>query len=122
MSRMGTARVRMPESAKRGEVIEIRTLVQHPMESGFRLGNTGKEIPRHIVESFDCTYNGREIFRAKLHPAVSTNPFFTFYAVAAESGDFVFTWTDDQGGVATATSHLEVAQSKNGMRTEQEHD
>ena len=108
MSRMGAARVRMPESAKRGEVIEIRTLVQHPMESGFRLGNTGKEIPRHIVESFECTYNGREIFRAKLHPAVSTNPFFTFYAVASGSGDFVFNWKDDQGGVATYKAHIEV--------------
>ena len=109
MSRMGTARVRMPEGANRGEIIEIRTLVQHPMESGFRLDNTGKPIARHIIESFDCTYNGREIFRVKLHPAVSTNPFFTFYAVAEESGDFVFTWKDDQGGVATATSRLDVA-------------
>ena len=106
---MGVARVRMPQSATRGEVIEIRTLVQHPMESGFRLDNTGKEIPRHIVESFDCTYNGREIFRVKLHPAVSTNPFFTFYAVATESGELVFTWKDDQGGVATATQVLTVA-------------
>jgi len=98
----------MPQNATRGEVIEIRTLVQHPMESGFRLDNTGKEIPRHIVESFDCTYNGREIFRVKLHPAVSTNPFFTFYAVAMESGELVFTWKDDQGGVATATQVLTV--------------
>ena len=108
-SRMGPARVRMPASAKRGEVIEIRTLVQHPMESGFRLDNTGKEISRHIIESFDCTYNGREIFRARLYPAVSTNPFFTFYALAAESGDLVFTWKDDQGGVATVTQTLTVA-------------
>ena len=109
MSRMGAARVRMPGSAKRGEVIEIRTLVQHPMESGFRLDNTGKAISRHIVESFECTYNGREIFRAKLHPAVSTNPFFTFYAVASESGELVFTWKDDQGGVATVRQMLAVA-------------
>jgi len=99
----------MPQNATRGEVIEIRTLVQHPMESGFRLDNTGKEIPRHIVESFDCTYNGREIFRVKLHPAVSTNPFFTFYAVATESGELVFTWKDDQGGVASVTQALTVA-------------
>ena len=108
MSRMGTARVRMPESAKRGEVFEIRTMVQHPMESGFRLDNRGKEIPRHIVESFVCNYNGKEIFRATLHPAVSTNPFFTFYVVAAESGELSFTWQDDQGGVATATQRLTV--------------
>jgi sulfur-oxidizing protein SoxZ len=108
MSRMGAARVRMPANARQGEVIEIRTLVQHPMESGFRLDNTGKEITRHIIQSFECTYNGRGIFRAKLHPAVSTNPFFTFYALAAESGDFVFMWKDDQGGVATVTQSLVV--------------
>jgi sulfur-oxidizing protein SoxZ len=106
---MGAARVRMPENAKRGDIIEIRTLVQHPMESGFRLDNTGREIPRHIIESFDCTYNGRQIFHVKLHPAVSTNPFFTFYAVAVESGELVFTWRDDQGGVATAKQTLVVA-------------
>lgn len=105
---MGAARVRMPASAKAGEVIEIRTLVQHPMESGFRLDNTGKPIARHIVESFVCRYNGREIFRARLHPAVSTNPFFTFYAVASESGELIFTWKDDQGGAATVTQSLTV--------------
>jgi sulfur-oxidizing protein SoxZ len=105
---MGPARVRMPRNARRGEIIEIRTLVQHPMESGFRLDNTGRQIPRHIVESFDCVYNGREIFRARLHPAVSTNPFLTFHAVADESGELVFTWKDDQGGVATATEKLVV--------------
>lgn len=108
MSRMGTPRVRMPETAKRGEVVEIRTMVQHPMESGFRLDNQGREIPRHIVESFTCTYNGKEIFRAKLHPAVSTNPFFTFYVAAVDSGDLVFTWNDDQGGVATAMQKISV--------------
>ncbi|MEO8158942.1 MAG: thiosulfate oxidation carrier complex protein SoxZ [Betaproteobacteria bacterium] len=108
MSRMGAARVRMPQSAKLGEIIEIRTLVQHPMESGFRLDNTGKPIARHIVESFDCAYNGREIFRAKLHPAVSTNPFFTFYAVADESGELVFTWRDDHGGEAKVTQTIAV--------------
>ena len=106
---MGQGRVRMPESARPGEIIEIRALVEHPMESGFRLDNTGKLIARHIVESFDCTYNGVEVFRAKLRPAVSTNPFFTFYVVAGGSGEFVFTWKDDQGGVAIAKRQLIVA-------------
>lgn len=109
MSRLGQGRVRMPESAKPGEIIEVRALVEHPMESGFRLDNTGKLIARHIVESFDCTYNGVEVFRAKLYPAVSTNPFFTFHVVAAGSGEFVFTWKDDQGGVAIAKRSLLVA-------------
>lgn len=109
MSRMGSARVRMPDSAKRGEIIEIRALVLHPMESGFRPDNTGKTIPRHIVESFACTYNGREIFRARLHPAVSTNPYFTFYVRATDSGQLEFTWRDDQGGEAHVTQVLSVS-------------
>jgi sulfur-oxidizing protein SoxZ len=109
LSRIGKPRVRVPESAKRGEVIEIRTMVEHPMESGFRYNNIGKLVPRHIVESFTCTYNGREIFRARLHPAVSTNPYFLFHTVATETGELVFTWTDDQGGVATISARIEVS-------------
>ena len=109
MSRLGPARVKMPPAAKRGEVIEIRTMVQHPMESGFRLDNTGKPIARHIAEAFTCTYNGREIFRARIFPAISANPYLAFYARVAESGDFTFTWKDDQGGVTTHTARIEVS-------------
>jgi sulfur-oxidizing protein SoxZ len=108
MSRMGNARVRMPERARRGEIVEIRAIVEHPMESGFRPDNVGKPIPRHIVESFTCAYGGVEVFRARLYPAVSTNPYFLFHVVATRSADLVFTWSDDLGGVATHTAHLEV--------------
>ena len=108
MSQLGNARVRVPERAKSGMVIEIRAMVEHPMESGFRLNNVGKPIPRHIVESFTCHYDGREVFRAKLHPAVSTNPYFVFYTVATRSGDLIFTWTDDRGGVVTHVAQIEV--------------
>jgi sulfur-oxidizing protein SoxZ len=108
MSRIGSARAKLPEKAKRGEIIEIRANVLHPMESGFRLDNTGKPIARHIVESFTCSWNGREIFSARIRPGVSTNPYFAFFAVAEETGDVVFTWKDDQGGVATQTAYIEV--------------
>ena len=84
-------------------------MVEHPMESGFRHDNMGKPIPRHIATDFDCRYNGREVFRATLYPAVSTNPFFTFYLVAQESGDLVFSWADDRGGTATETARLTVS-------------
>jgi sulfur-oxidizing protein SoxZ len=108
VSDLGPARVRMPETAKRGEAVEVRTMIVHPMESGFRLNNVGQPIPRHIVQSFACTYGGREVFRAKLHPSVSTNPYFAFYVVATQSGDLVFTWIDDRGDMVTHTVHLAV--------------
>ncbi len=107
-SLFGRARLRVPETARRGEVIEIRTMVEHPMESGFRYNNVGKLIPRHIATSFACRYNGREVFRATLQPAVSTNPYFLFYLVADESGELVFSWTDDRGGSVTETRTIHV--------------
>ncbi len=108
MNQLGNARVRVPARAKPGEVIEIRAMVEHPMESGFRLNNVGKPIPRNIVDSFTCRYDGREVFRVRLHPAVSTNPYFLFYVVATRSGELTFTWTDDQGDVVTQSAHIEV--------------
>jgi sulfur-oxidizing protein SoxZ len=107
-SRLGKARLRVPKKAKRGAVIEIRVMVEHPMESGFRHDNVGKLIPRHIATEFHCKYNGREVFRATLHPAVSTNPYFLFYLVAQESGELVFSWADDRGGTVTETARLTV--------------
>ena len=109
MSQPGPARVRVPERAMRGEPVEIRAMVTHPMESGFRLDNMGRPIPRHIVDSFTCAYDGKEVFRARLHPAVSTNPYFVFYVVATQSADLLFTWVDDRGGVATHSVRLEVS-------------
>jgi sulfur-oxidizing protein SoxZ len=90
-------KVRVPKTAKRGEVLEVFALSIHPMESGFRLDNVGKNIPRHIIETFTCTYGGKEVFRAKLHPAVTANPYFAFHIVATESAELVFAWKDDKG-------------------------
>jgi sulfur-oxidizing protein SoxZ len=109
VSKLGIARVRVPEKARAGEVIEIRAMIDHPMESGFRLNNVGKPIPREIVESFVCEYDGREVFRATLHPAISTNPYLVFHTRVLRSGELKFTWRDDQGGVATHVARIDVA-------------
>jgi len=107
-SRIGPARLRVPDRARKGEIVEIRTMVEHPNESGFRHDNMGRPIPRHIVTSLVCTYNGREVFSAKLHPAVTTNPYMTFFLRATESGTLDFRWEDDQGGVTTASHKIDV--------------
>lgn len=107
-SRLGKVRMRVANAAKRGETIEIRIMVEHPMESGFRHDNMGKLIPRHIATDFNCRYNGREVFRATLYPAVSTNPYFVFYLVATETGELAFSFSDDRGGTVTETAQLTV--------------
>jgi sulfur-oxidizing protein SoxZ len=101
--------VRMPAQAKRGEVIEIRTLAGHHMETGFRRTQMGELIPRDIITRFVCTYNGEEIFRADLHPAIAANPLLTFTTVAAESGTLEFRWSGDNGYAASHTAKLTVS-------------
>ena len=105
---MARALINVPATAKRGEVIEIRTLVQHPMETGYRPDSMGGVIPRDIISRFVCTYNGEEVFRADLFPAIAANPFLAFSTVATESGELRFAWTDDKGQTRTETAKITV--------------
>jgi sulfur-oxidizing protein SoxZ len=102
------ARVSMPDTAKKGEPVEIKTLIRHPMETGYGVDRVGKPIPRHIVQRLTVNYNGAEIFRIDLTQGVAANPYIDFFVEAKESGDLVFTWEDDQGEVVTVTNTLTV--------------
>jgi len=100
--------INAPAKLKRGQVFEIKTLISHIMETGFRYTTTGEHIPRDIVTAFSCSYNGEEIFRADLYPAISANPFLTFFTVATESGTLDFKWIGDNGFSETATAKIVV--------------
>jgi sulfur-oxidizing protein SoxZ len=101
--------INVPPKAKKGEVVEIKILIPHPMESGQRRDDAGKPIPRDIINLVVCTYNDVEVFRAELFPAIAANPFLSFCTRATESGTLKFTWTDDHGTVDSATASIEVA-------------
>ena len=105
---MARALIKVPPKAPRGEVIEIKTLISHIMETGFRRDNVGKPIPRNIITQFTCTYNGEEIFRADLHPAIAANPFISFFTVATESGTIAFEWSGDNGFHETGSAKIAV--------------
>jgi sulfur-oxidizing protein SoxZ len=94
---MARAVVNVPAKAKRGEVIEVKTLAGHSMETGFRRTERGELIPRNIISLFVCTYNGVEVYRVELHPAVAANPMINFTTIATESGTLEFRWTGDNG-------------------------
>ena len=102
------ALINVPPRAKRGDVIEIKTLMSHIMETGYRHTADGAIVPRDIITSFTCRYNGSEIFRAELFPAIAANPFLAFFTVATESGTLDFEWTGDNGFSATATAKIPV--------------
>jgi sulfur-oxidizing protein SoxZ len=105
---MASALINVPARARRGEVIEVKTLISHPMETGYRRTQLGASIPRDIIRLFVCTYNGTEVFRAELHPAVAANPFIAFSTVAAESGTLTFQWTGDNGFAVTESAAIVV--------------
>ena len=105
---MARALINVPAKARRGEVIELKTLISHPMESGYRVGTNGALIPRDIITRFTCTYNGEEIFRAELSPAIAANPFIAFFTSATESGMLAFRWSGDNGFSATETAAITV--------------
>lgn len=106
---MASIRLAVPKTASAGEIIEIKALIQHPMESGFRRGARGEVIPREIITRFECTYNGDLIFSSDFHPAVAANPILTFHTTATESGELVFQWTDQNGLAWRETASIEVA-------------
>jgi sulfur-oxidizing protein SoxZ len=100
--------VNLSAQAKRGEIIEIRTLAGHDMETGFRRTQLGQLIPRDIITRFECSYNGVEVFRADLHPAMAANPLITFTTVAVDSGTLEFRWTGDNSFSATYAATITV--------------
>ncbi len=108
MSQDVKPRIRVPQSAKKGEIVEIRTLASHAMESGQRRDAAGKLIPRQIINRFTCRYNGKLVFDAKLEPGIAANPTLNFFLKCTESGKLEFAWTDDDGSIYATTHSITV--------------
>ena len=103
-------RIRLDKKqAKKGELIEVKALVSHIMETGQRKDASGKIVPRKIINKFACEFNGKPVFTANMEPAIAANPYIQFHAKVEESGTFKFTWTDDDGSVTTAEEKITVS-------------
>ena len=102
------ARIQLPKEIRRGQVIKVGILVQHPMESGYRLDAENKRVPKNAIRSFICRYNGEEIFRAEMSPGIAANPFIQFHTVARDSGELEFSWVDDAGERGAAKELIRV--------------
>ncbi len=101
-------RVRLPAEAKPGEIIEIKALISHEMETGQRRDEAGQIVPRKIIREFIASFNGKQVFRAEWFPSVSANPFQTFHFRAMETGVFEFVWRDDDGSEYKTSAALTV--------------
>jgi len=94
---MANARIQVPTEIKRGNIFEVRILIRHPMETGFRHDDVGKAIPQNIINQLTCRYNGIEVFRAELFPGIAANPYLSFFTTATTSGELEVSWNDDTG-------------------------
>jgi len=101
-------RVKVPKKAAAGDVITIKTLISHKMESGQRKDKEGNVIPRSIINRFTADFNGQNVIDVTIEPAVSTNPFLQFEAMVPEAGAFKFTWYDDDGSVYEQTKKIAI--------------
>ncbi|CAN7187510.1 thiosulfate oxidation carrier complex protein SoxZ [Bosea sp. LjRoot237] len=108
MTTKPTPRVRVPAKATAGEMIEIKTLISHEMESGQRKDAKGETIPRKIINKFSASFNGKPVFSADWFSAISANPYQSFFFKATESGEFIFTWKDDDGSEYVSKNKLTV--------------
>jgi sulfur-oxidizing protein SoxZ len=106
---MMLGRIQVPATVRRGEPFEVRVLVQHPMETGFRRNLDGQSVPVNIVEKMVCRLGGREIFSAELGTGIAANPYIVFYTVAEESGPIEVEWSDDRGQKGKTTATVTVA-------------
>jgi thiosulfate oxidation carrier complex protein SoxZ len=103
------ARVRLSSTeVAAGEIVEVRTLVNHPMESGQRRDAEGALIPRDTLTGFRATFEGELVFECVFEPAISANPYLAFTLAPPRSGTLVLTWIDDDGSETTASEALVV--------------
>jgi sulfur-oxidizing protein SoxZ len=105
---MARTLIDVPASPRHGEIIEIRTLIAHPMETGFRVGGDGQKLPRDIIRRLSCRYDGELVFSAEFFAAVAANPYCAFHTVANGSGTLTFTWEGDNGFTQTETVAITV--------------
>ena len=105
---MASIRLAVPSTAAAGEIVEVKALIRHPMESGHRRGARGEVITRDIITRFECHYNGALVFAADYHPGISANPLITFYIRADQTGVLAFEWTDQHGQSWSDTALLTV--------------
>src|SRR5205085_11420536 len=106
---MSAARIELPSLIRRGDAVEVRIVIQHPMETGFRIDAWGKRVPRNAIHSLTCRYNGVEVFRATLGTGIAANPYLRFFTRAVDSGELAFWWLDDDEVQGSAKATISVA-------------
>lgn len=102
-------RIKMPDKAAPGEIIEIKALMQHVMETGNRKTPDGQPIPRNIIHTFKVSFDGAPVFHADWGSGIAANPYVGFFFRVPGSGTLDFTWIDDMGETTVETIAIAAA-------------
>lgn len=92
-----TIRVKIPDECQVGDIIELRTLIKHPMETGNRKNSSGQIIPKNIIKYLKIMYDKQIIFSAEFGSGISENPYISFYMKVDDSPNVLIVWEDDRG-------------------------
>lgn len=106
---MARAIIHAPKTARPGELVQIRALIAHTMETGHRPDSEGRRVPRDILRRFECRYGDELVFAADLFAAIAANPTLSFFTVAQASGTLSCSWTGDNGFAHTERVEITVA-------------
>ena len=105
---MARTLIQVPATARKGDLLEVRVTIAHPMETGYRPGADGRVLPRDIIRRFSCRYSGEVVFGAELFPAIAANPYLSFHLLATDSGTLEFEWQGDNGFAKVERRTLQV--------------
>lgn len=94
---MNLIRMQWPERITAGEVVKVRLLVQHPMDTGYLQDLLGKLVPRNVIRLLTCTLGTQEVFRVEPSSGIAANPLFEFFVRATETAEMRVEWVDDRG-------------------------
>lgn len=104
---MARTLINLPPAIRKGDTIEVRTMIAHNMETGYRPGPDGKVLERDLINRFRCSYvvgdRAELVFEAELFPAIAANPYVTFHVTVTDPGSLRLTWEGDQGFSQTET-------------------
>jgi len=101
-------RVAVPNKVAKNTIFTVRTIINHPMETGLRHDKSGLRVPVRIAESFSCSADGKTLFRAKLEPAVAANPYIAFSLKLERTAELQFQWVNTTGEIYTQSAGVEI--------------
>lgn len=102
---MASIRVRAIAS---DDSVEVQSLIQHPMDSGFVKDSKGKLIPPHYIEVVTFEHAGKPVLTALWGPAVSKDPYLKFSFKGGKKGDELkISWVDNKGATDSSTAKIQ---------------